>query len=269
MKKLIIIAAFLVSGCAGGIHPSLNRSYSSAPATITPYANPKLFENLPELDGEPIPIAVYSFTDRTGQRKSMQTVSSFSTAVTQGADAYVVKTLHDVNTGHWFRPVERVSIDSLIKERQLIRQMREQEKGEAADPLPPLMVAGILLEGGVIDYNSDVKTGGNGVRYLGIGPHTQYIQDQVTINMRLVSVQTGEILDSVTVQKSLLSTSEGITALKFFNLGTNAFEIDSQQTNNEAGSYAIRSAIETGIVELIKNGEKKGLWHFKPSKTQE
>ena len=99
MKKSIIIASLLLSGCVGGIHPSLNHSIRSSSATITTYANPKLFQNLPDLDGEPIPIAVYSFTDRTGQRKSMQTVSSFSTAVTQGADAYVVKTLHDVGNG--------------------------------------------------------------------------------------------------------------------------------------------------------------------------
>jgi curli production assembly/transport component CsgG len=183
--------------------------------------------------------------------------------VTQGADAYVIKTLADTGDGKWFRPVERVGIDSLIKERQLVRQMREQEQGEDATPLPPLMVAGIILEGGIIDYNSAIKTGGNGVRYLGIGPHTQYIEDQVVIHLRLVSVQSGEVLTSVTVQKNLLSTSEGITAFKFFNMATNAFELDSQQTSNEAGNYAIRSAIETGVVELIKRGEAKGLWRFK------
>lgn len=268
MKKLVLLVLLLtLSGCVGAIHPALNQSYLTREnAEVTPFANPKLFVNLPELDGPPIPIAVYSFTDKTGQRKPSTTVSSFSTAVTQGADAYVVKTLQDANRGKWFRPVERVSIDSLIKERQLIRQMREQEAGDKAEPLPPLMVAGILLEGGIIDYNSNVKTGGNGVRYLGIGPHTQYIEDQVVINMRLISVQTGEVLVTTTIQKTLLSTSEGITAFKFFNLGTNAFELDGQQTSNEAGSYALRSAIETGVVELIKQGEQKGLWRFKQPK---
>jgi len=131
--------------------------------------------------------------------------------------------------------------------------------------LPALKVAGVILEGGIIDYNSDVKTGGNGIRYLGIGPHTQYIEDTVVINMRLVSVQTGEILTSVTVSKNLLSTSEGITAFRFFNIDTQAFELDAQQTRNEPGNYAIRSAIEAGVVELIKSGEQKDLWHFKPT----
>lgn len=265
MKKVLApILGLLLSGCVGALHPSLNQSYLlRGDAKVTKFANDDLFKKLPVLDGPPIPIAVYSFTDKTGQRKPSNTVSSFSTAVTQGADAYVVKTLSEVGDGKWFRPVERVGIDSLIKERQLIRQMREQEQGENATPLPPLMVAGIILEGGIIDYNSNIKTGGQGVRYLGIGPHTQYTEDQVIVHLRLVSVQTGEVLSSVTVQKNLISTSEGITAFKFFNLATNAFELDAQQTSNEPGNYAIRSAIETGVVELIYSGEKKGLWRFR------
>lgn len=256
-----------LSGCVGAIHPMFNKDTSifrSKPKVIT-FANKKVFDDIPDLAGPPIPIAVYSFTDKTGQRKSSSSTASFSSAVTQGADAYLVKTLTDIHDGKWFKPVERVGIDSLIKERQLIRQMREQEFGEKAEPLPPLMVAGLIIEGGIIDYNSNTKTGGNGVRYLGIGPNTQYSEDMVVINMRLVSTQTGEVLDSVTVTKTVISTSEGITAFKFFDMGTHAFELDGQQTSNEPGSYAIRSAIELGVAELIKSGERKGLWHYKPT----
>lgn len=266
MKNLsLILSLLLLTGCVGALDPSLNTGLlNPSLPKVSGVAQAGVYNNLPQLDGPPIPIAIYSFADRTGQRKPSVTQSLFSTAVTQGADAYVVKSLQEVGDGKWFRPVERVGIDSIIKERQLIRQMREQEAGDNAEPLPPLMVAGLVLEGGIIDYNSMTKTGGNGMRYLGIGPHTQYIEDTVVINFRLISVQTGEVLTSVTVEKRLLSTSEGITAFKFFNMGTNAFELDAQQTTNEPGNYAIRSAIETGIVELIKSGEKKGLWRFKP-----
>lgn len=266
MKKHLLLLPILLTttACVGGIHPSMNQSFNlRADAEVSRFANPRVFRDLPELDGPPIPIAIYSFTDRTGQRKPSATQASFSTAVTQGADAYVIKTLQDVGNGRWFTPVERVGIDSLIKERQLVRQMREQVSGEEAAPLPPLMVAGLILEGGIIDYNSNTKTGGNGARMLGIGPYQQYAEDQVIISMRLVSVQTGEVLVATTVEKNLLSTSEGFTVFRFFDMGTKAFEFDGQQTSNEAGNYAIRSAIETAVVELIKDGERKGLWRFK------
>ena len=273
MKKIITISSLaltctLLTGCAGMLHPygNFDQEIMSEGPKISDTTYKKAFDGLPELDGPAITIAVYSFGDKTGQRKPSATLASFSTAVTQGADAYLVKTLADIGNGKWFKPVERVGIDSLIKERQLVRQMREQSQGNKAAPLAPLMVAGVLLEGGIIDYNSNTKTGGLGVRYLGIGPNTQYSEDMVVLNLRLISTQTGEVLTSVTITKTLISTSEGATAFKFFDLGTKAFEFDGQQTSNESGSYAIRSAIELGIVELIKSGEKKGLWHFKSQK---
>jgi curli production assembly/transport component CsgG len=124
-------------------------------------------------------------------------------------------------------------------------------------------MAGVILEGGINDYNSNTLTGGTGARWLGIGTSTAYTQDVVVISLRLVSVQTGEVLTTVTVEKNLLSTADGATALKFFNQATQAFEFDSSQTFNEPGNYALRSAIETAVIELIKKGERNGLWQFK------
>jgi curli production assembly/transport component CsgG len=145
----------------------------------------------------------------------------------------------------------------------MIKQTREIYDGANAKMLPPLALAGVILEGGIIDYNSNVLTGGTGFAVLGIGPYTQYMQDQVVISMRLVSVQTGEILTSVTIEKNLLSTKDGATAVRFYNQGTRSFEFDSSQTFNEPGNYALRSAIEQGIIELIKSGKNLGLWKFK------
>ena len=145
----------------------------------------------------------------------------------------------------------------------MIKQTREIYEGDKAKMLPPLTLAGVILEGAIVDYNSNTLTGGSGARWLGIGPYTQYTQDLVVISLRLVSVQSGEVLTSVTVEKNLLSTAEGITALRFFNQATQAFEFDSSQTFNEPGNYALRSAIEAGVKELILKGEKQGLWKFK------
>jgi len=223
----------------------------------------KSFQQVPAPAGPPVVVAVYSFRDQTGQRKPSNFLSLFSTAVTQGAESYLIKSLQEVGNRQWFTVVERVSLDNLLKERQMIRQTREIYDGEKAKMLPPMTLAGVILEGAIVDYNSNTLTGGTGARFLGIGPYTQYTQDLVVISLRLVSVTTGEILTTVTVEKNLLSTSDGVTALRFFNQATRAFEFDSSQTFNEPGNYALRSAIETAVVELINKGERQGLWKFK------
>ena len=259
-KLSIIAAAIALTGC-NAIRPVLDAQASSDPRVSKPML--KELSKVPAPAGPPITVAVYSFKDMTGQRKPSNTLSLFSSAVTQGAETYLIKTLSEVGNRQWFTVVERVGLDNLLKERQMIKQTREIYDGEKAKMLPPLALAGVILEGGIVDYNSNTLTGGTGARWLGIGPYTQYTQDLVVINLRLVSVQSGEVLTSITIEKNLLSTAEGVTALRFFNTATRAFELDSSQTFNEPGNYALRSAIEQGVIELIQQGERQGLWKFK------
>lgn len=260
------LAVATLAGCASIVRPLGKVEISDDPkvsATII-----KEIDTLPAPSGPKIAVAVYGFKDMTGQRKNSTTLSLFSTAVTQGAESYLIKSLQEAGNRQWFTVVERVNLDNLLKERQMIKQTREIYEGANAKPLPPLTLAGVIIEGGIIDYNTNVLTGGTGVAVLGIGPYTQYTQDQVVISLRLVSVQTGEILSSITIEKNLLSTRDGVTALKFYNQNTRTFELDSSQTFNEPGNYALRSAIEQGIVELVKKGETLGLWKFKEAESK-
>ena len=257
---LISLAVIALAGCAS-IRPTYDPD-AVGEAKVSETIS-KEFDKIAAPAAAPVTIAVYGFTDKTGQRKPSNTLSLFSTAVTQGAEAYLIKSLQEVGNRQWFTVVERVGLDNLLKERQMIKQTREIYDGANAKMLPPLTLAGVILEGAIVDYNSNTLTGGTGARWLGVGPYTQYTQDLVVISLRLVSVQTGEVLTTVTVEKNLLSTSEGVTALRFFNQATRAFEFDASQTFNEPGNYALRSAIETAVIELIKKGERQGLWKYK------
>jgi len=258
--SLITLAAVALIGCST-VRPFGDTKIKEE-AKVSETIN-KSFVSVPSPAGPAVTVAVYGFKDLTGQRKPSTTLSLFSTAVTQGAEAYLMKSLQEVGNRQWFTVVERVGLDNLLKERQMIKQTREIYEGANAKPLPPLQMAGVILEGGIIDYNSNTLTGGTGARWLGIGTQTAYTQDVVVISLRLVSVQTGEVLTTVTVEKNLLSTADGATALKFFNQATRAFEFDTSQTFNEPGNYALRSAIETAVIELIKKGERQNLWKFK------
>lgn len=228
------------------------------PIALKPREN--LLEKIPSLDGPPMTIAVYGFSDKTGQMKPNDRIAVFSKAVTQGAEVFLIKSLQD--SKNWFRVVERVGLDNLVKERQLIRNQREVYEGKDAKPLRPMTVAGVMIEGGIIGYDSNIRSGGNGARFLGIGGSQQYRVDEVVISLRLVSVNSGEVLLTNAVSKTIYSTQHNIGVLRFVDAGTKALELENGSALNEPTTYAIRVAIEQAVYEMIVEGEKKGLWRY-------
>lgn len=244
-----------MTGCA-----SYNMETSKEePITLT--AREQFVNRIPELDGPPITIAVYGFADKTGQKKPNDKLASFSSAVTQGAEVFLIKSLQD--SKNWFKVVERVGLDNVIKERQLIRNQREVYEGKEAKPLKPMTVAGVMIEGGIIGYDSNIRSGGNGARFLGIGTSQQYRVDEVVISLRLISVNTGEVLLTNAVSKTIYSTSHNVGVLRFVDAGTSSLEIENGMALNEPTTYAVRVAIEQSVYEMIIEGQKRGLWGFK------
>ena len=214
---------------------------------------------LPPAEEKPV-VAVYNFLDKTGQRKSVENIASFSTAVTQGATEMVIDALKTAGGGTWFRVVERNGIDNLVRERQIIRSARKEFNGEDAQNLNPLLFAGMIIEGGIIGYDANIKTGGRGARTLGIGFARQYRQDVVTVSMRAVSVLTGEVLLNVQTRKTILSYGSGGDVFRFVESGTQLVEIEDGIGNNESVTYAVRTAIEAGVLELVYQGHDRGYW---------
>tara|TARA_Y100001937_G_C7073718_1_gene309597 strand:- start:45 stop:779 length:735 start_codon:yes stop_codon:yes gene_type:complete len=216
-------------------------------------------------------VAVYSFPDLTGQRKASDNLASFSTAVTQGAESILVEALRDAGKGNWFVVVERSGLDHLTKERQLVRSTFESynKDKDGRTILKPLLYAGMLIEGGIVSYDTNLRTGGTGARYLGIGMKNQYREDKVTVVLRAVLVQTGEVLLNVTATKTVLSTGGGGDVFRFIELGTELVEMESGYSENEAVGYAVRAAIEAGVYGLVMQGLEKEVWDFDYTKLRE
>jgi len=275
MKKTIISLAIisLLSGCA--VVQTTGILDKDPEVTTQMKGVKKEFEMIPPPSvGKPLSVAVYSFMDKTGQRRPQANIASLSTAVTQGGETFLIQALQNVGQGKWFDVVERVGIDNLTKERLIIRQMREAYEGKDAKPLLPMQFAGIIFEGGIIGYDQITTSGGIGQRIFGIGKNTQWSTDTVTVSLRAVSVNTGKVLASVTVQKTIMSSADSVSALKFFDKGTQAFEAEAGLTINEPGTYATKATIEMAVVELIKEGKRKGVWDYtesdvKPEKGRE
>jgi len=262
MKVLLtlILTAVLLTGCV-----TAPKDLVKEDPTLSLPPLQKKFNEMPQLDGKKITIAVYSFTDKTGQRKPSEKFSQLSSAVTQGAESWVIQSLKEIGDGTWFEVVERTGLENIIKERQLIRSTREQYEGKKQTALKPLKFAGLIIEGGIVGYDSNITTGGSGARYFGIGASTQYRVDNVTVSMRIVSVSTGEVLLSVATEKTIASVGSGADVFRFLDMGTRALEIEMGYTTNEPVNYAVRAAINQAVVEIILKGEKEGLWEFKDS----
>ena len=216
--------------------------------------------NLPPAEEKPI-VAVYSFLDKTGQRKAREGIADFSTATTQGGVELLIDALKTAGGGTWFRVVERQGVDSLVRERQIIRSARQEFAGEGGpQPLNPLLFAGMIIEGGIIGYDTNIMTGGRGARTLGIGYARQYRKDVVTVSVRAVSVLTGEVLLNVQARKTILSYGSGGDIFRFIEEGTQLLEYEDGVGNNESVTYATRAAIEAAVLELIYQGHDRGYW---------
>ncbi|MBP2294359.1 CsgG/HfaB family protein [Azospirillum rugosum] len=263
LRKLLLAAAgtAALTACAGG--PGANRpelAFSEVPQQE--YKTP----SLDELQALPAParkiaVAVYRFEDQTGQNKPNEKFSEYSRAVTQGGTAILINALERAGNRAWFKTVERSALPSLLQERQLIRVTRDQYGGNTLPPLPPLTYAGIMLEGGIIGYDSNTLTGGFGARFLGIGGNVDYRRDTVSVFLRAVSTQSGEVLKSVNVSKTIYSAGLQGGAFRYVGF-KDLLEIETGLTTNEPVTLAVKSAVEKAVHSLIIEGLIDGYWQL-------
>lgn len=257
MNWKILILPLLLGGCMTTGEGVL--SMQDTPVNMTTQV--KELQNLPPPNRQAV-VAVYDFPDLTGQRRDKDGIASISTAVTQGGTPLLISALKEAGGGTWFRVVERNRIDDLAKERQIVRQTREEYLGEGANKLEPMLFAGLIIQGGIIGYDTNIQTGGAGARYLGIGGTTVYRKDQVVVSLRAVNTNTGEVILNVQVSKTILSVGRDLSLFKFVDVGTKLVEAELGMTENEANTMAVKMAIEEAVLQLIKQGVEKGYFKY-------
>jgi curli production assembly/transport component CsgG len=261
---MIAVVAFswVVSACA----PGTRELFEQAPRVTDPSATAVELQTLPPPRRQ-VDIAVYNFPDLTGKNEPNQTVAVFSRAVTQGGTAFVVDALRRAGNGGWFTVVERTGLAALLQERQLITATRKEVDGDNAKPLPPLHFAGLLIEGGIIEFDANTVTGGVGANYLGIGGNVSYQQDTVSVAMCVVSVQSGQVLTSVTTTKTVYSVGLDGNEYKYTSVNR-LLQIEGGFTRNEPTQLAVRQAIDLAVYATVIEGARKKLWRFADPKTE-
>lgn len=259
-----LILAFFVSGCAEFEMPVLADEDPALPQVTSTRST--LLDMPPPKSR--VDIAVYDFEDLTGQFKPSEGYQTLSKAVSQGGGAVLMKALRDTSGGKWFRVVERSNLDNLLQERRIIQEMRQiylKETEINPKALPPMLFAGVIVEGGVVGYDTNVETGGAGAALLGVGARGEYRKDTISVNLRTVSVKTGEVLASVVVQKSILSTSVGASVFRYIDTDE-VLELEAGVSANEPGFIAFRRAIEKAVYTLILEMAHRDYWDFKNHK---
>jgi len=252
---ILLLACGTLTACATYREPvEVGTQAQLTPATPSTHD----LRKLPEPKGR-IVVAVYGFRDQTGQYKPSPD-SSFSTSVTQGAASMLVKALKDSG---WFTPVERESLQELLTERRIVRALDgSQDNGTPKINIPALVPASVLIDGGIISYESNVRTGGLGARFLGIGLSTQYRMDQVTVGLRSVDIRTGRVLQTVSTTKTIFSYEVRPSVFKFVNF-KDLLEIEGGITQNEPAQLCVKEAIEAAVVHLTVQGLKDNNWALK------
>lgn len=258
-----LIGVMAVAGCAD-YAKELENAY---PPTMTAVSEQSLQLRLLPGPSERVSVAVYDLPDLTGQYKERENVQSLSRAVSQGGGALLIKALQDAGQRRWFTVLDRTNLDNLLRERQIVTEMRRLYRGETspdANAIPPLRHAGILIQGAIVGYDTNTETGGFGARYLGIGGDTQWKLDIVTVNLQAVATSTGEVLASVMVQKPIASSSLRGGIFRYVELDK-LLEVEAGVAANEPKQLALQMAVEKAVFSLVLEGAEIGLWHFADS----
>lgn len=256
-----LIQVLLLSGCGA----YMNQPLSSSPARLGEETT--ITDDLRRLPvpREKVVAAVYKFRDQSGQYRPAEIGANWSTAVTQGGTSILIKAMDDSG---WFVPIERENVANLLNERKIIRSSRQQyEQSNGGPVLPPLLFAGIILEGGIVSYDANIVTGGAGLRYFGAGASGQYRQDRVTVYLRAISTSNGKVLKTVYTSKTILSQSVDAGLFRFVRF-QRLLEAETGFTYNEPSEMAVTEAIEKAVYALIMEGLIDGLWAADPEQQQ-
>ncbi|AMR27710.1 hypothetical protein A0257_11795 [Hymenobacter psoromatis] len=255
-RGLLAAALLTASSCVPYLHQHL---LAPQPARLgAEVAGNEPWHQLPAPAGKTV-VAVYKFRDQTGQYRLQDNGTSFSTVVTQGATSILLRALEE---SRWFESIERENIGNLLNERKIIRSAQSEfaaQTGKQALPLASMLFASIILEGGIISYDSNIITGGGGLRYFGSGASGQYRQDRVTVYLRAISTNTGRIMKTVYTSKTILSQQVSAGVFQFVDF-KHLLETETGFTYNEPSEMAVKEAIEKSVQALIMEGVQDRFW---------
>lgn len=229
---LAVVAAVLVA-CAGtpsAEAPEVDRSAST-----------QALKKLPRQAGERVAVSIHEFRSSVGEIPARGSTDMFKTALVQSGR---------------FRVVERARLnEGVIREKELNAGALSTGKAGAVK----LTGARYIFEGSITEANASQTQRSAGFTLAGMELNGSTNKDVIGIDVRIVDASNGDVVDVVTVRKSVASDAVGLGG--FGNLlGTMLArkgsstpyvpDVQLQQQRKESLDAALRAAIDQAVIEL-------------------
>jgi curli biogenesis system outer membrane secretion channel CsgG len=125
--------------------------------------------------------------------------------------------------------------------------------------IPPLNPSEYIIEGGIIGYDSDVVTSGAGLKIMNIGGFGEVRKDTVSVNMRLVNVNTGRVVLSTTLTKGIFSQKLQGSGMGYVSIDR-ILEAEGGIGYNEPVFEALNLTIQSAVLDIVKKAQSQGIW---------
>lgn len=216
------------------------------PAQAEASAGAQALKKLPRKPGERVAVTIYEFRSELSGVSSRSATEMFKTALVQSGQ---------------FRVVERARLaEGALREKQL--QQSGLATGKAA--AQRLRGAQYVFEATLSEFNPGERqrSGGIGVAGAQIGGGST--RDGIAIDVRIVDAGNGDIVDALSVRKSIRSDEASVSGTSSL-IGTVLAqrgksspytpEVQAQQRRSEGADSALRAAIDEAVLQLARRFE--------------
>jgi curli biogenesis system outer membrane secretion channel CsgG len=226
-------AVVVLMGCA-------NTPTSEAPRVDASASTQKL-KQLARKPGERVAVSIYEFRSSVGEITARGSTDMFKTALVESGQ---------------FRVVERSRLnDGVIREKQL--NAAGLNAGNSATQT--LIDAKYIFEGSITEAAANETQRSGAIRIAGAEFGGSTNKDFLGIDVRVVDVASGEIVNVVTVRKSVESDTTSVSGIGnllgtvLSRKGKNTTytpDLQLQQQRKESLDLALRAAIDQAVIEL-------------------
>jgi curli biogenesis system outer membrane secretion channel CsgG len=239
------ICRIWIRRCAAAVAVATLASCASTPRAEPPRvdaaASTQALKRLPRAPGERLAVSIYEFRSTVGEVPARGATDMFKTALVQSGQ---------------FRVVERSRLnEGVIREKQL--NASGLSAGNSAAEL--LTASKYVFEGAITEASASETQRSGAIRVAGAELGASSNRDAIAIDVRVIDVASGEVVNVVTVRKSIVSDSTNVSGIGSLvatmlsrkgKTAAYAPDLQLQQQRKESLDGALRAAIDQAVIEL-------------------